>query len=680
MKRFILSFITIFLTVFGAEAQTNLEFGGVTIEYGVAIATINISTLDTDASGFQCDILAPEGAKILDNEDYYPKTAGPLAVKINKSPAWNFDYAEQKDGSLRFLVYGTKLSTFTTNYTGTSKALFTIPFDRAEGTVKVYNIMVANGKGERLQSIEEFSFSLDGTDLYLAEGYEGTCHWYITKGDGMLVIKPTNHVSGDLPANGWGVTIDDNSKELTAAPWGSYRDNILSVTILPGVNATSCANMFLGMSKIKNMDLSGLNTTNTTDMSSMFDGCYALTTLDLSNFNTTNVKNMGGMFYECSALTSIDLSSFNTANVMDMNHIFYKCSALTSLNLSNFNTEKVTDTYAMFCGNTALISLDLTNFNTANVTDMSRMFEGCSNLATIVSNNTTPSPLKVGTFSTFDYRTNCTLLVPLGTNMLYANADGWNELGNIVDDLPNKDFILGDVNGDKRLSVTDVVGVISWIVKDGLDAVSMRLVDCNKDGAVNVADVTVLADAVINKYFLKNQSSAKATAKTEAWQTPMFNLASSDSDFALSFSNSNNYCAMQFDITLTDDSGNDITSADNIRISIQGHDVAMGIVDGRLRTVVYSLTNDPFKFNDVITISTVTGSNCTVSITNAVLVSTTFQASYPDDVTAHLSVTNGISELTTATAGRKMYDLNGRKLSNTTSRGIVIINNKKVLK
>lgn len=162
MKKFFLS-AAVALMALAANAQTNLEFGGVSTEDGITTATINISTLESDASGFQCDVLAPEGVKIINNEDTYPDTAGPLAVLIKKVPAWNFDIAEQKDGSLRFLVYGTKLATFATNYTDTDKSMFTIPFDKAEGTVKVYNVEVANGKGEKIQNVTEFEFSLGGT-------------------------------------------------------------------------------------------------------------------------------------------------------------------------------------------------------------------------------------------------------------------------------------------------------------------------------------------------------------------------------------------------------------------------------------------------------------------------------------------------------------------------------------
>lgn len=161
MKKFFLS-AAVALMALAANAQVNLEFGGVSTEEGVTTAVLNLSTLESDASGIQCDVLAPEGVKILDDEDNDIIITGINALAVNKGKAWSVDYANQKDGSVRVLVYGTKYASFAAGYTGTEKGVISIPFDKAEGTVKVYNVEVANGKGEKLQTVKEFEFSLGG--------------------------------------------------------------------------------------------------------------------------------------------------------------------------------------------------------------------------------------------------------------------------------------------------------------------------------------------------------------------------------------------------------------------------------------------------------------------------------------------------------------------------------------
>lgn len=100
-----------------------------------------------------------------------------------------------------------------------------------------------------------------------------------------------------------------------------------------------------------------LKTGMTTDMSYMFANCTRLKKLDLRGLNTHNVKNMGYMFMNCTALENIVLSEFNTRYVTNMEGMFYRCICLRSLDLSSFNTANVQNITKMFslCG--SLISI-----------------------------------------------------------------------------------------------------------------------------------------------------------------------------------------------------------------------------------------------------------------------------------------------------------------------------------
>lgn len=114
--------------------------------------------------------------------------------------------------------------------------------------------------------------------------------------------------------------------------------------------AEDCQGMFLDCTSLKEIDLSGFDTSNVTSMHTMFKNCTALTTLHISTFDTGKVTDMASMFNSCAALASLDVSSFNTSNVTDMNNMFYKCTSLTELDVSSFDTSKVTDMHNMFNG------------------------------------------------------------------------------------------------------------------------------------------------------------------------------------------------------------------------------------------------------------------------------------------------------------------------------------------
>lgn len=152
-------------------------------------------------------------------------------------------------------------------------------------------------------------------------------------------------------------------------------------------NVTNMSSMFSGCKSLQKLDLSAFYTDNVTDMNSMFAWCDSLSQLNISAFNTQRVTNMSGMFNGCNALPALDLSHFNTEQVTNMNSMFAWCKALTKLNVTTFNTAQVTDMSSMFSGCEQLSSIDVSSFSTKSVIDMYFMFNYCSALTTIYCND-----------------------------------------------------------------------------------------------------------------------------------------------------------------------------------------------------------------------------------------------------------------------------------------------------
>ena len=201
--------------------------------------------------------------------------------------------------------------------------------------------------------------ALFASNQILPDGYwhtSGTCEWKITTD--WLIIRPKNGL---------------DSGEFNGYDWSSYSGSIQRVTVEKGVVARSLS--FHDLSKVRSIDLAGLDTSKMTDMSSMFDGCSSLASLDLSNFDTSNVADMSSMFSYCSKLKTLDVSHFNTSNVTNMNRMFYDCQSVTSIDVSNFDVSRVTDMGWMFSSCDFLRSIDLSNFNAPCVTDVRHMFD-----------------------------------------------------------------------------------------------------------------------------------------------------------------------------------------------------------------------------------------------------------------------------------------------------------------
>ena len=166
-----------------------------------------------------------------------------------------------------------------------------------------------------------------------------------------------------------------------------------------------------GAKKMKEIDISGINTSRVKNMSKMFQADYNIyekiilgdidtsnvenmsgmfasygnysigqevETLNLSRFNTSKVKNMSGMFMGTHSPV-IDLTHFDTSNVEDMSHMFRNNHTLKRVNLAGLNVKKVRNVTNMFTSSsiseTALKEINMSGWQLDQVTDLGGLFE-----------------------------------------------------------------------------------------------------------------------------------------------------------------------------------------------------------------------------------------------------------------------------------------------------------------
>jgi hypothetical protein len=85
-------------------------------------------------------------------------------------------------------------------------------------------------------------------------------------------------------------------------------------------------------------------------------------------------------------------------------------------------------------------------------------------------------------------------------HVIAANQKGWNVQRNDGSNWVNIDtsFIRGDVNGDGTVNISDVTGLIDYILSGSASGVNVNAADCNQDGNVNISDVTSLIDMLLS--------------------------------------------------------------------------------------------------------------------------------------------------------------------------------------
>ncbi|WP_348519451.1 BspA family leucine-rich repeat surface protein [Bifidobacterium sp. ESL0775] len=144
---------------------------------------------------------------------------------------------------------------------------------------------------------------------------------------------------------------------------------------------TSLGAMFMNMSGLTYVDVSGWDTSHITDMGNMFNGDGNLTAITgLHDWDTGKVTNMGSMFSGCRSLASLDVSHFDTSNVQTMIRMFQNCAKLVTLDVTDFNTSKVTNMDTMFGDMPKLTVLDPSGFDMHGITSTANLFRNDTNL------------------------------------------------------------------------------------------------------------------------------------------------------------------------------------------------------------------------------------------------------------------------------------------------------------
>lgn len=300
------------------------------------------------------------------------------------------------------------------------------------------------------------------------------------------------------PGRKFNLNEGDSNPEWYTEQYSYYITNVVFDPSFANARPTTTYNWFAEMQELTSIEgIEYLNTSEVTNMAGMFWECTTLPAVDVSGFDTHNVTDMSSMFAECYELTALDVRGFDTHNVTDMSSMFSNCSEVTFLDMSLFNTAKVTDMFDMF-GGCGVTSLDLSRFDTRKVTNMAYMFSSCGDLETIYVGYGWSTENVAYSGDMFYYCLN--LVGGMGTtydpyapkDKTYAHIDegpsnpGYMTLGTII----------GDVNGDGTVSISDVTGMIDYLL-GGAD-INVDAADVNGDGIVSIGDVTALIDRLLS--------------------------------------------------------------------------------------------------------------------------------------------------------------------------------------
>ncbi len=396
-----------------------------------------------------------------------------------------------------------------------------------------------------------------------------------------------------------------------------------------------------------------------------FEGCSGLTSVTIPN----SVTSIGdGAFSYCSSLTSVTIPN-SVTSIGDW--AFYYCSGLTSVTIPNSVTS--IGIYAFFnCS--SLTSVTIPN----SVTSIGGYaFFNCSSLTNLKVDLETPLSIDDETFSN---RSNATLYVPAGSKSAYQNASYWSDFKYIIE------FIDGDVNSDGETDVLDVVDIARYVVGTPAESFVPILADINNSGEVNIADAVCLVNEIAGDQDFSR--AMHAPNRVTAGEETLALSANGENGLSLALQNMREYTAFQFDLYVPE--GTDVTRMLLNAERKQKHQLLYNKVEeGHWRIAALSTSNRTFLGSDgellAITLDALTGEE--IAIRNILFFDAAGNSYQFDDL--YLSGTTMIQSMDngpwTMDNSSTVYDLQGRKIVNgkssnhQLSRGIYIVDGKKVL-
>ena len=304
------------------------------------------------------------------------------------------------------------------------------------------------------------------------------------------------------------------------------------------------------------------------------------------------------------------------------------------------------------------------------------------------------------------------ILVPMGEvsgqvnvkNTYAVNAGNsevrFSDLTAILDG-SGDDALDGDINGDGRVSVSDIQVLVNLILADAT-ASDNPAADLNGDGRISISDIQIVVNRILNvgntaAARSASRAGAQGAADSRLYIEPFsINPGEKKTIDVILDNPGDEFSAIQFDLRLPDgievvcdDEGFDIGLGSRTTYGRHNVPVAAMLADGSLRVICYSGNGDNFigKSGGVMSIAVRAADDIAdglydLSIGNAELARANATACRQGATSSTITVGSGFTNIVSMPAGSEVsgiYDLMGRRIEKITAPGVYVIDGKKTL-
>ena len=235
------------------------------------------------------------------------------------------------------------------------------------------------------------------------------------------------------------------------------------------------------------------------------------------------------------------------------------------------------------------------------------------------------------------------------------------------------DILMGDANGDGNINGLDIVEMVDYIMHRPSEDFQFVAANLHYDNKINGLDLVELVSLVLEQGYTPGASSAPVLNGNKLHADGMLLQGDRDGLVTLGTESADGFILAQCIVQLSEGMELKEVKTD------ENHTAAwQQIDDSRYAVVTYSMKNAAFGTNETLLEFDFTGKG-SISVDDFMLVDKERQARYLGS--SVLDTATGIGEMERMGNGEneKWYDLAGRRVSSSKSKGVYIVNGKKVL-
>lgn len=236
-------------------------------------------------------------------------------------------------------------------------------------------------------------------------------------------------------------------------------------------------------------------------------------------------------------------------------------------------------------------------------------------------------------------------------------------------------YIVGDANGDNKVTVLDYLGIAKYILQGAIDGFNVQAADVNDDGKITVLDYLGVAKIILNGSLNSNR---RVNAAAVDLSNDCLTADAADGVLAIGLNNAGDYSMYQLDVTLP--TGAELIDVEGTERMSSNHNIEFAHQYGttwRILVGSHSLATVKGAEGDILRLNVSGLTDGEVIIDNAEFVTPASACTIMRPLCISIGEPTGISTFS-LTSADEIYNMQGVRVNvSQLTSGVYVVNGKK---